>query len=162
MSSYPINTSVQPTPIQTTEVWTSSPDLRNLPPLPIYTNRLIIRELRKTDLHQYQTLLTDPGAIGGANIPSDLNGIRNMLPILPDEYELTLGIFLRRQDNQEGPLIGDGGLYYLRLDTEWPNLTYRIKQDHWNKGYATEFLNAYMRYWWSIPRQSEPKRLTIN
>jgi RimJ/RimL family protein N-acetyltransferase len=160
MSYSTLNTSVQPTPIQTIKVRTHSPNLHDLPPLPIYTHRLILRELRQTDLEQYHTLLTDIGAMRGQNISNGLHYTQDVLPLPPFQDEIISGIFLRKKHNKESPLIGDGGIYYLRIDTEWPNLTYRIKEEHWNKGYDTEFLNAYMRYWWSIPRQT--KLLRIN
>lgn len=67
--------------------------------------------------------------------------------------DLWLGIFLKSND-KEGELIGDGGMFPSTLEGEWAEFAYRLKKEHWKKGYATEFATAYLRFWWDMPRES--------
>ena len=154
MSSYP-----------TIDIQTTYPMINDQLDLPIYTDRLIIRALQSSDLLAYHSLLTDKGAMRNEPLSPDLSYTENVFPTPPGEAaedDLWLGIFLKEPNNREGNLIGDGGVYYLLLSTEWPNLSDRIKEQYWNRGYATEFVRAFMRFWWRIPRHRQLKNLTIH
>jgi RimJ/RimL family protein N-acetyltransferase len=66
-----------------------------------------------------------------------------------------LGIFLKTPNDIEGELIGDGGVFLLdNEDEKWPEIYYVLRKDLWNKGYATEFVHAFLSVWWSLPRES--------
>ena len=64
---------------------------------------------------------------------------------------LYLGIFLRNADGSKGELNGDGGMFRRPDDNgnprNWVEFAYRFKQEHWNRGCATEFGHAFMRFW---------------
>ena len=130
-------------------------------PLPIFSSRLIIRSYRLSDLEAYHTLLNQPEAMEGNNMSPDLTYTKLMLEeeLVPSDSEVHLGIFLKKSDGYESDLIGDGGVHNLRIQGEWPELSYRFKKEYWNKGYATEFATAFMQFWWSLPR--EPTRLQV-
>ena len=64
------------------------------------------------------------------------------------------GIFKLNEDGSEGDFIGDGGVHkYSNTDTGWPEFGYKFKKEYWNLGYATEFANLFMDYWWKLPRK---------
>lgn len=124
-------------------------------PLPIITDRLIIRSYRTTDLEAYHILLTDQGAMEGKNLSPDKTYTEDFLEDMPPPYgsDMILGIFLKKTDGKEGDLIGDGGMDNLLTQGEWPSFNYRLKEEHWGKGYATEFARAFMRFWWNLPHE---------
>ncbi|KAK0113427.1 hypothetical protein ONS95_013685 [Cadophora gregata] len=130
-------------------------------PLPIITDRLIIRSYRSTDLEAYHTLLTDRGAMEGTDISPNRDWTESLLEgnIPPYGSDMMLGIFLKNPDGSEGDLIGDGGMDNLRTGGEWPSLNYRLKTEYWYKGYATEFARAFMAFWRNLPRV--PITLTV-
>lgn len=131
-------------------------------PLPIITDRLIIRPYSTTDFAAYHVLLTDQGAMEGNNISPDKNYTEELLEatLPPYDSDIILGIFLKRSDGSEGDLIGDGGMYNLgTIEGEWPSLTYRLKEAYWGKKYATEFARAFMLFWWKLP--CEPITLRV-
>ena len=142
-------------------VETTRPVVGDDMPQPIISDRLIIRSLRPTDLEAYHTLLTQPEAMnydpswsifeeGSWDIGITEMELNDELPPHNSSH-LYLGIFLNNSDGSEGDIIGDGGIW-SREEGEWPELGYRFKKEYWNKGYATEFTTAYMRYWWDLPR----------
>jgi RimJ/RimL family protein N-acetyltransferase len=71
-----------------------------------------------------------------------------------------LGIFLKTPKGTEGELIGDGGVFFLdNKDEKWPEIYYVLRKDFWNKGYATEFLQAFLGAWWRLPRENTCMRV---
>ena len=143
-------------------VLTTRPILKGNLPLPILSNRLIIRSLSLSDLEAYHILLSQPEAMEGNNMSPDISYTEIMLEdeLPPYDSQIYLGIFLKKSDNSDGDLIGDGGIYHLQTQGEWPELSYRFKKEYWNNGYATEFVIAFMRFWWSLPR--EPTTLQVH
>lgn len=133
-------------------------------PLPILTDRLIIRSFRASDLETYHTLLTQPEAMEEKNISPNLNYTQEILNIHLPPYssDVYLAILLKKSDGSEGDLIGDGGIYHLRTEGEWPSLSYRFKSKYWNKGYATEFASAFMQFWWSLPHEITSLQVRAN
>ncbi|KAH8790740.1 GNAT domain-containing protein [Hyaloscypha finlandica] len=139
-------------------VSTTRPNAGSYLPLPITTDRLIIRALHISDLDAYCTLLRDPGAMEGEPIMDPAESQRELQRALPPfTTDLYLGIFLRNPNGSEGELIGDGGMFRRPDDNgvprNWFEFGFRFKQEHWSRGYATEFGHAFMRFWWSLPRQ---------
>ncbi|KAI1162076.1 acyl-CoA N-acyltransferase [Nemania serpens] len=55
-----------------------------------------------------------------------------------------------------GELIGLGGVFRADGDGDgglgWPEVGYMIREEHWGAGYATEFVHAFLRAWWGLPR----------
>lgn len=156
---HPLNTSAINVTVSTTRAVLGS----NLP-MPIYSDRLIIRSYRISDLEAYHTLLSQPEAMEGQNMSLDLASSKDRLieELVTSDSDLCLGIFLKKSDGSEGDLIGEGGLQNLLTEGEWPELSYRFKKEYWNKGYATEFVTAFMQFWWSLPRESANLKVRPN
>ncbi|KAL4724582.1 hypothetical protein ACLX1H_008024 [Fusarium chlamydosporum] len=66
---------------------------------------------------------------------------------------------------ETGEVIGTGGTYKRACGLGWPAIGYAFRKEAWGKGYATEFLSAFMKVWWQLPRVEsliEVDRTTIN
>jgi len=113
-------------------VRTTRPIVEGNLPIPIFSNRLIIRSYRISDLEAYHTLLSQPEAMGGENISPNLSYTKSMLEeeLEPCDSQIYLGIFLNKSDGNEGDFIGDGGIHHLRTQGEWPELSYRFKKEY--------------------------------
>ncbi|KAK5636454.1 hypothetical protein RRF57_012166 [Xylaria bambusicola] len=122
---------------------------------PLKTERLIIRPLTQDDLPALHALRTQPEvmvctALG--RIDADISETQAKLdPFLPpgDADTYNPGICLA----STGELIGLGGVFRPTSELGWPEVGYMIRKEHWGKGYATEFLRAYVRDWWGLPRE---------
>lgn len=129
--------------------------------LPILRSaRLIIRPLLLSDINSYSTLRSQPEAMtsSGRGRPDlSLDETQEKLLRLQGPYQdshVYFGIFLQNDDGSEGDFIGDGGVHkYKDTDTGWPEFGYKFKKEYWNLGYATEFANTFMDYWWKLPRK---------
>jgi RimJ/RimL family protein N-acetyltransferase len=53
---------------------------------------------------------------------------------------------------ETGEVIGTGGTYRRACELGWPAIGYAFRKEAWGKGYATEFLSAFMQVWWKLPR----------
>ncbi|KAF4986346.1 hypothetical protein FGRMN_10873 [Fusarium graminum] len=53
---------------------------------------------------------------------------------------------------ETGEVIGAGGTYRRECELGWPAIGYAFRKEAWGKGYATEFLLAFMQIWWTLPR----------
>ncbi|RGP74478.1 hypothetical protein FLONG3_6037 [Fusarium longipes] len=53
---------------------------------------------------------------------------------------------------ETGQVIGAGGTYRRACELGWPGIGYAFRTEAWGKGYATEFLSAFMKVWWELPR----------
>ncbi|KAF9780343.1 hypothetical protein IL306_000628 [Fusarium sp. DS 682] len=53
---------------------------------------------------------------------------------------------------ETGEIIGTGGTYRRECELGWPAIGYAFRKEAWGKGYATEFLAAFMQIWWKLPR----------
>ncbi|WXC56079.1 hypothetical protein SNK03_002016 [Fusarium graminearum] len=53
---------------------------------------------------------------------------------------------------ETGQVIGNGGTYRRACELGWPAIGYMFRKEAWGKGYATEFLSAFMEVWWELPR----------
>jgi RimJ/RimL family protein N-acetyltransferase len=51
-----------------------------------------------------------------------------------------------------GQIIGIGGSGSFKGEQGWPEVGYMLHPDAWGKGYATEFLDAFLETWWALPR----------
>nr|YP_010620791.1 hypothetical protein PN052_mgp25 [Pseudofabraea citricarpa]WAX38802.1 hypothetical protein [Pseudofabraea citricarpa] len=147
-------------------VSTTRPLVDGILPLPIFTDRLIIRSFRLSDLEAYHTLQTQPEAHEGylELVSTDLSCTEDRLKkeLPPYESRLYLGIYLKKSDDSEGDLIGNGGMQNLHSQKGWPNFGYQLKKEYWNKGYATEFATAFMRFWWGLPRERTNLEITYS
>ncbi|KAF4450759.1 hypothetical protein F53441_6202 [Fusarium austroafricanum] len=53
---------------------------------------------------------------------------------------------------ETGEPIGIGGTCLWTSELGWPSVGYIFLKAHWGKGYASEFLKAFLDEWWSLPR----------
>ncbi|KAI1305021.1 GNAT domain-containing protein [Xylaria venustula] len=69
------------------------------------------------------------------------------------DFPLLIGIFLKhaQYDGIEGDMIGYLG---IRLyPSGFPELHYILKEEYQGKGYGSEFLSSFVRYWAGLPRK---------
>ncbi|KAF7543834.1 hypothetical protein G7Z17_g10430 [Cylindrodendrum hubeiense] len=52
-----------------------------------------------------------------------------------------------------GEMIGIGGCGMWNGELGWPVLGYMLLKESWGKGYATEFLKAFLEAWWALPHE---------
>ncbi|KAH7174993.1 GNAT domain-containing protein [Fusarium flagelliforme] len=72
------------------------------------------------------------------------------LPRLPPHHETDFSFVISLRET--GEVIGAGGTYRRECELGWPGIGYAFRKEAWGKGYATEFLKAYMQAWWKLPR----------
>lgn len=126
-------------------------------PSPILTDRLILRLFNPMDADAFHSLASQPEAMesdGGYSVTFAFTNDR-FFPLLPiDTSFFYFGIFLKKSGDSEGDLIGSGGVHdTVSLETGWPRLEFKFKKQYWGQGYATEFLTAFLEFWWKLPRQ---------
>lgn len=134
-------------------------------PLPILTERLIIRPFRDTELYQLHTLIieSEPTQSETYDISHTRTELLRHLPPYKS-HTIWLGIFLKTHKGEEGPLIGDGGTHstIAHCDTHhWPKFGYRFRQSYWQRGFGMEFATAFIEFWWSLPRETVMLKVDI-
>ncbi|WYZ44203.1 hypothetical protein EsH8_VII_000639 [Colletotrichum jinshuiense] len=122
---------------------------------PIITERLILRPVSPEDLQPLHVLRTQPdvmrwSAVGRVDV--DLEETRTKLAqLLPpndaDNYDFSICL------RSTGEWIGLGGCKKANGgELGWPEIGYMLQKDSWGRGYATEFVQAFLGAWWSLPR----------
>jgi len=117
----------------------------------IETERLLIRELRRTDLNGMFDLDSDP----------EVHKYLGNKPVQTKDQTLEVIDFIRKQYDEHGigrlavidrktrDFIGWGGLKYeqiVRKEFSYYDLGYRIRKKYWGKGIATEIGAASLKY----------------
>ncbi len=75
-----------------------------------------------------------------------------MVPFLPP-HDATTYFFLIF-DRATGEFVGDGGIVSKSSHWfGWPEIGYSLKKEAWGRGYATEFMTAFLESWWKLPRR---------
>lgn len=121
----------------------------------IKTERLLLRPLLASDLERTHLLRSQPEVMQWTfrgTIDEDLAKTKNFIDTKLDSAankHQTVAICLRAT----GELIGTGGAHSRSGNLGWPELGYMLMRETWGKGYASEFLRAYLAFWWSLPRQ---------
>ncbi|TGJ80733.1 hypothetical protein E0Z10_g8039, partial [Xylaria hypoxylon] len=134
----------------------SQPFPANAARSPIKTARLVIRPLTQDDLEALHVLRTQSEVMACTalgRIDRDLTDTQVKLdPFLAprDAKTYNPGIYLA----STGELIGLGGVFGTESELGWPEVGYMIKSEHWGRGYTTEFLKAFVKAWWSLPRSN--------
>ncbi len=129
---------------------------------PSLTERLVVRTLTMDDLAAAHELRTQPEVMVHTSrglIDDDLDMTLERLErfVPPKDAEtFHMAICLRGEDGAEGPFIGMGGVHVFSGQLGWPEVGYMLKKEYWGKGYATDFLRAYVQMWSALPRPAEP------
>ncbi|KAI3326871.1 acyl-CoA N-acyltransferase [Xylariaceae sp. AK1471] len=120
----------------------------------IKTERLVIRPLTQDDLQALHALRTQSEVMACTalgRIDQDLAETQKKLdPFLAPRDAETYNPAICLAST--GELIGLGGVFQTGSELGWPEVGYMLKSEHWGRGYATEFLKAFVQLWWSLPR----------
>lgn len=121
----------------------------------IRTQRLILRPFTQDVLEDMHSLRSQPEVMAASRrgVPDkDLAETQQLIaPMLPPNDATTYKWAI--YEAQTGDFVGSGG--YGRAGAiagDWPEIGYMLKKQHWGKGYATEFLGAWLEAWWKLPR----------
>ena|SRR5690554_1989089 len=116
------------------------------------TNRLILRVLTPTDLHEVFALDSDPEVhrfIGDNPSTSELQSIQSIEEKIAQNKEYGVGRWAII-DKESNDFIGWAGLKFVADETNhisnYYDLGYRLNQKFWGKGYATEAAIAILKY----------------
>ncbi|ORY57157.1 GNAT domain-containing protein [Pseudomassariella vexata] len=121
----------------------------------IITERLTIRPFSQDDLEGYHELRRQPEVMiytSVGRIDLDLAETQEKLNLfLPpnDANTYNFAVYL----SATGEFIGCGGVHKTNFGwVGWPEVGYMFKQEHWGRGYATEFVKGFVKAWWKLPR----------
>lgn len=131
---------------------------------PILSERILLRPFQASDLDAYHRLRCQPDVMKwtgqgrpDANIDETKKSMSLLVPPEGDAGDI-YAITLR----ETGEFLGSVGIRYLDGALGWPELGYMILKEHWGKGYATEFLRAYLEHWWALPREETETELKVD
>ncbi|KAL6813427.1 acetyltransferase domain-containing protein [Trichoderma sp. SZMC 28013] len=120
----------------------------------IHTPRLIIRVPRISDVPALHKLRIQHEVMKYSMEGADktIEDTRRSLDVmLPPNDTNSYRFHIFEKDT--GDLVGKGGMHSITGRVfGWPEVGYSFKQEAWGKGYATEFLTAFLQSWWSLPR----------
>ncbi|KAI0434953.1 acetyltransferase domain-containing protein [Xylaria sp. FL1042] len=145
------------------QVKTTSPTVPpNIDRTPIRTERLLIRPFDLSDVKAVHELRTQPEVMQWTSIGTvdkDLDQTRVFIErfLPPKDLEtynfavMYLGDAAKGEDT-DGVLIGTAGAHQSLNTFGWPEVGYMFRKEYWNKGLGTEFLHAFTKAWWALPR----------
>jgi RimJ/RimL family protein N-acetyltransferase len=103
-----------------------------------YTERLILRQFRESDLDGYAAMLADPEVVRflGTDPMTRAEAWRNMAMVLGHWQLRGYGLWAV-EDRESGLLAGRAGLW---RPEGWPGLEvgWTLRREFWGRGYATE------------------------
>ena len=112
-------------------------------PLPIVTERLVLRAYQEGDLHALHTVLySDADAMRLLGGPREMAGTRAALERSIYQQEQSGYSFWPVIERESGLLIGEAGLFPLAPDGPEVALGYAFGSAYWGRGYATEAASA--------------------
>lgn len=112
-------------------------------PLPIVTERLVLRAYQDDDLHPlHEVLYSDEAAMRLLGGPRDLAGTRAALERSITQQEYGGYSFWPVIERETGLLCGEAGLFPLAPDGPHVALGYAFGSGYWGRGYATEAATA--------------------
>lgn len=126
---------------------------------PVKTERLLLRPHCESDLDALHVLRRQPEVMirtmqGKPDADMDATK-KNLSKRLPphDESNYDFAICLADGDSEAGgEFIGIGGSSYRKGQHGWPEVGYMLRKEAWGRGYGTEFVKAFMKIWWELPR----------
>lgn len=121
---------------------------------PITTPRLALRPFLDSDLPSFFALRSNAEAMSftargtpDADIEETKKVLARYLP--PNDRDTyVLAIFER----ETGRFVGMGGSLTREDELGWPGIGYVLFPDVWGRGYASEFIKAFMDVWWGLER----------
>lgn len=112
-------------------------------PLPIVTERLVLRPYEEDDLQQLHAVLySDEAAMALLGGPRDLAGTRAALERTIHQQETGGYSFWPVIERESGLMCGEAGLFPLAPDGPDVALGYAFGSAYWGRGYATEAAGA--------------------
>ena len=112
-------------------------------PLPIVTERLVLRAYDADDLEQlHDVLYSDEAAMALLGGPRDLAGTRAALERSMNQQDQDGYSFWPVIERESGLLIGEAGLFPLAPDGPDVALGYAFGSGYWGRGYASEAARA--------------------
>lgn len=132
---------------------------------PILSERILLRPFHADDdVEAYHRLRLQPDVMKwtgqgrpDANMDETKKAMSLLIPPNGDEGDI-YAITLR----ETGEFMGTVGIRYLSGALGWPEMGYMLLKEHWGKGYATELLRAYLKHWWSLPREEVATELQVD
>ncbi|KAI0548423.1 acetyltransferase domain-containing protein [Xylaria curta] len=128
---------------------------------PIRSERLLLRPLTAADAEEVLGLRSQPEVmiwtmvgLPDKNVDETHVFLKRFLP--PNDlvtYHCAIVYMGDAGENEKGVIIGTGGAHRIRPETGWPEAGYLFRKEYWNKGLATEFMQAFTKFWWSLPRK---------
>ncbi|KAK1755096.1 GNAT domain-containing protein [Echria macrotheca] len=122
---------------------------------PIITERLTIRAFDASDLDALHELRRQPEVMKWT--------MQGRIDHDKEETQARLDVFLPPNDakhynyaiclKETGEFIGIGGFHGRISSFGWPEVGYMLKREFWGKGYATEFLKAWLVEYEKLPRE---------
>lgn len=148
---------LEPSPVDWVTVRTTLPALPFAPGATrpeVRTERLVLRQTSPDDLQAFHELRLQPAVMQWTmqGVPDkDLDHTRGELAKrLPPNDEATFQYTICEADT--GAAVGFGGHFRMQGELGWPIFGYMFRQEAWGKGYATEFLRAFLDAYWAQPR----------
>ncbi|RYC53731.1 hypothetical protein CHU98_g12477 [Xylaria longipes] len=161
--SLPGPPSAFPPPSSKVKVKTTWPTIPpNVARATIRTERLLLRPITATDIEEVYEMRKQPEVMIWSRVgvvDKDVDESRVFLErFLPPNdlktYHFAI-VYLGDASGSEdakGVVIGTAGAHKVRLDQGWPEVGYMFRKEYWSKGLATEFLRAFTKAWWALPR----------
>ncbi|KAI1740344.1 acetyltransferase domain-containing protein [Xylaria scruposa] len=128
---------------------------------PIRTERLLLRPLTAADAEEVLGLRSQPEVmiwtmvgLPDKNVDETHVFLKRFLP--PNDlvtYHTAIVYMGDAGENEKGVIIGTGGAHRILPESGWPEAGYMFRKEYWSKGLATEFMQAFTKFWWSLPRK---------
>ncbi|KAJ5551393.1 hypothetical protein N7535_000657 [Penicillium sp. DV-2018c] len=127
----------------------------------ITTDRLLLRALQPSDLDALHVLRTQEEVMrwtrAGCIDESPEETKTKLDSFLPPNDRITANCAICLKDT--GDLVGVGGCHLYRGSYGWPELGYMFRSEVWGKGFASEFLSAWLQFWLELPRTEQEARV---
>nr|CDP22703.1 Putative protein of unknown function [Podospora anserina S mat+] len=121
----------------------------------VYTERLIIRPLSKTDLPALHELRTQPEVMVWTYlgvVDKDIGETWQRLEKFVEGNErenYNCAICLREEG---GKMIGIGGFHDAMWSFGWPEIGYMFRREYWGRGFGKEFMKGWEGIWGGLER----------
>lgn len=156
------------TKVKTT--WPTIPP--NIDRTPIRTERLLLRPYTAADADEVYGIRQQPEVMiwtRAGTVDKNVDGSRVFVErFLPPKDLVTYSFAIvylgdaGENEDAKGVIIGAAGAHKAHPDSGWPEVGYMFRKEYWNKGLATEFLRAFTKAWWALPRNEVEVELEVD